>query len=85
MSAELPGAFGQFVVIEFDAKTRPLGQGDAAVLLLHWPALDDVIGQMMIVRVGGETDVWQSGTETVVAPRTAIFTGLHRTDTGRGP
>src|SRR5215217_8212226 len=55
------GVLGQLVAVEPHAQARPLRDGDGAVLVLERAALDDVVRQVMVVRVGREREVRDGG------------------------
>src|SRR5215211_1630113 len=48
---------GQLVAVEPHAEARPRGHCDGATLVLERAALDDVVGQMMVMGVGREREV----------------------------
>src|ERR1051325_1314850 len=51
------GVLGQLVAVEPHAQARPRRHGDGALLVLERAALDDVVREVMIMRVGRERQV----------------------------
>ena len=51
--------FGQFVSIQLHPKARSGGHLDRAIVVLERTAFNDVIGEMVIMRVGGERQIRQ--------------------------
>ena len=63
VAAEMLRVFGKLVSVEFDAKTWALWQGDRAVLIAKGATLNDVIRQVVIMRIRCKADVGQCGTQ----------------------
>src|SRR5581483_12100348 len=53
----------QPVAVELDAQPRAAGHGDLAVDVAHESSLDDVVAEVMVVRVGRELQVGEEGAE----------------------
>ncbi len=57
------GVFGKLVSVEFDAKTWALWQDDRAVLIAEGATLDNIIPQVVIMRIRCKANVGQCGTQ----------------------
>ena len=44
----------QFLAVELHAQSRPIGYPDCTVFISHQAALDNVVSQMMVMRIGRE-------------------------------
>src|ERR1041385_7305494 len=57
IAAEAPielAVLGELIAVELYAESRILGYADRAVFIFHETAFDDIVRQVMIVRVGRE-------------------------------
>src|SRR5262245_45282074 len=54
---------GEFVAVESDAEARTIGHSDGAAFIFHEAAFDDVVGEVMVVGVGGKGQVRNDGAQ----------------------
>ena len=57
------GILRQLFAADLDAKAGACGHGDGAVPVGQLSARQDIVGQMVVMRIGGEVQVGQDGAQ----------------------